>query len=258
MRRLRRHAGYRVRRSAGFTILELLVAISLLAVLAVLSWRGLEGVLTTREVIVSRSDALRELTTVMAQLDDDLRRSWPLRLLDLQSIGFDVGDDRSPPTLRLLREATEGGASQILRVIWRLRDGVLERGFAPQPQGFSGGVGEAESQPFWQAVSAGVQSFELRGWVEGRGWVPATTLAIDLARQAAEEAAQAEQMRKQAQAQRAATPPGGAGSPSGGIGAPQGGIVPVATMTPQIVVRAIEMTLSVRDERLVRIFALAD
>ena len=45
------------RGEAGFTLLELLIAVSLMAVLAVLGWRGLESVLTTRDRIVRASDA---------------------------------------------------------------------------------------------------------------------------------------------------------------------------------------------------------
>ena len=240
------------RRRGGFSILELLVAISLLAVIAVLSWRGLDGVLATREAIVSRSDALRELTTVMAQLDDDLRRSWPMRLLELPSMEFDVGDDRSPPAVILLREAAEGSAAQMMRVIWRMRDGVLERGFAQMPASMPGAMPDVPPQPFWQVVTAGVESFELRGWVDGRGWVPAATLAVDLTRQAAEQAAQADQARQLAQVQRIQGQTGASGV------TPTGGIRPVTVAAQQIVVRAIELTMVVRGERLVRVFALSD
>ena len=75
----------RARRIAtrGFTLLEVLVACALLAVLAVISWRGLESVLSARDRITSYSDDLRAMTVAFSQIDEDLRRSWPVRLLRL-------------------------------------------------------------------------------------------------------------------------------------------------------------------------------
>ena len=63
------------RRSAGFTLIELLIATTLLAVLALLAWRGLDSVLTSRQRIVAASDELRSMTLAFAQLDDDLRKT---------------------------------------------------------------------------------------------------------------------------------------------------------------------------------------
>ena len=67
-----------MKRAAGFTILELLIAVSLLSVLAVLSWRGMEAVINGRDAIVERSDELRALTAASSQVEEDLRRSWPV------------------------------------------------------------------------------------------------------------------------------------------------------------------------------------
>ena len=71
------------RGEAGFTLLELLIAVSLMAVLAVLGWRGLESVLTTRDRIVRASDDLRALSVTFTQMEEDLRRAWPVRLLKM-------------------------------------------------------------------------------------------------------------------------------------------------------------------------------
>ena len=123
------------RRPAGFTLLEVLIAIALMAVLAVLGWRGLDSILITRERLTRSSDDLKALSVCFTQLEEDLRRAWPVRLLNLPAppIGFAIagpGDASAP--LMLLREPPAGMmAGTVQRVSYRLRAGVLERGFAP-------------------------------------------------------------------------------------------------------------------------------
>ena len=204
-----RIAGRRAGRGArGFTLIELLIAAALLAVLAVLSWRGLDAVLASRRQIVASSDELRALMVAFSQLDEDLRRSWPVRLLKLTtpSIGFTVSGEQAVATLELLREsgaATE--ATQLQRVAWRLRDGRIERGFgawsavpgtgaaagaAALPSGFGAGSGPAGGGQagaevgagglIWQPVLVGVASLQMQGWVSGQGWVAAESLAGQL------------------------------------------------------------------------------
>jgi general secretion pathway protein J len=204
-----RIAGRRGGRGArGFTLIELLIAAALLAVLAVLSWRGLDAVLASRRQIVASSDELRALMVAFSQLDEDLRRSWPVRLLKLPtpSIGFTVSGEQAVATLELLREsgaATE--ATQLQRVAWRLRDGRIERGFgtwsavpgagaaagaAAPPSGFGTGTGQASGTQagaeagagglIWQPVLIGVASMQMQGWVSGQGWIAAESLAGQL------------------------------------------------------------------------------
>jgi general secretion pathway protein J len=201
-------------RSRGFTLIELLIAAALLAVLAVLAWRGLDSVLASRQRIVAASDELRSLTLAFAQLDEDLRRSWPVRLLRLPTpaITFAVAGEQASASLQMLREtagATE--PTQVQRVAWRLREGVLERGFGawvapsaaavgafgsagsraqsgsaassglgrePSPAG-QGGDGDPGAL-VWQPVLGGVESLQMQGWIAGQGWVAAEALAGQL------------------------------------------------------------------------------
>jgi len=166
------------RRARGFTLIELLIAVALMAVLAVLGWRGLDSVLKGRERITETSDGLRALSVTFTQLEDDLRRSWPTRLLNagVPAIGFVVEEQGAPPAMHLLRELPpESGQAQLQRVVWRLRGGVLERGFG----GFAMARSDATvPQPplTWQPLIGGVAAMHVRGWVAGRGWLPSAAL----------------------------------------------------------------------------------
>ena len=135
------------RRFSGFTLIELLIATTLLAVLALLAWRGLDSVLTSRQRIVAASDELRSLTLAFAQLDDDLRKTWSVRLLRLPTpaINFSVSGEQPAATLLLLRESGRSAEpTQVQQVAWRLRNGVLERGFgAWSVPTVDGGMGQA-------------------------------------------------------------------------------------------------------------------
>jgi general secretion pathway protein J len=187
-------------RGGGFTLIELLVAAALLAVLAVLSWRGLDAVLESRRRIVAASDELRSLTLAFSQLDEDLRRSWPVRLLKLPvpSIGFTVAGEQAATTLELLREATGAAEpTQLQRVAWRLREGVLERGFgawtAPAADGLAAGASASRAQAgagadaagaagglIWQPILGGVSQLQMQGWIAPQGWIAAEALAGQL------------------------------------------------------------------------------
>jgi general secretion pathway protein J len=212
----------------GFTLIELLIAATLLAVLALLSWRGLDTVLTSRDRIAKASDELRFLTIAFAQMDEDLRKSWPVRLLKLPvpSIAFSVSGEQASTTLELLREST--GAlepTKIQRVAWRLRGDVLERGFGPLVVSSAspatkpvGGDAEAAAGGLvWQPVLGGVSSLRMQGWVQGQGWVVAEALAGQL----------------KAAASAAAAPP--AGAPGGGAASgapPAAGAAPPPAAVP--------------------------
>lgn len=95
---------------AGFTLIELLVAISILAIVAVLGWRGLDSIARSREVLTSELEQTRGLQLTFAQLQSDCsqnvnplsypnipegRTSWiePQRLILIRN---DYADDEAP------------------------------------------------------------------------------------------------------------------------------------------------------------------
>jgi general secretion pathway protein J len=59
------------RRPAGFTLIELLIAITILALVAVLGWRGLDGIIRARASLTADMEQFRGLQLTFAQLQSD-------------------------------------------------------------------------------------------------------------------------------------------------------------------------------------------
>jgi len=174
------------RSRAGFTLLELLVAIALLGVLAVLCWRGLESVLSSRDRLTRESEGLRALTIAFAQVDDDLRRTWAVRTIPAvaRAVRFLSVDDRLVLELARLG-GTASDPTRIDRVVWRLRADTLERGVAANVADGANAAGEL----VWQPVLAGVKDLQWRAWPSGQGWQTGYAMAATMASQDASIAA---------------------------------------------------------------------
>ena len=59
------------RKLRGFTLIELLVAISILAIVAVLGWRGLDSIVRSRVALTTELEQTRGLQLTFAQLQSD-------------------------------------------------------------------------------------------------------------------------------------------------------------------------------------------
>ena len=100
------------RASAGFTLVELLVALMVMAILAALGWQGVDAIVRTRDASERRLEQTLRLATVLAQWERDFAA---LEDSDaVPALSFDGA------TLRLTRRA-EGGLQVIA---WSLRGGA--------------------------------------------------------------------------------------------------------------------------------------
>lgn len=100
----------------GFTLVEVLVALVVMATMAVMSWRGIDALTHSREVAQQRLAQTERLQTVLAQWETDLRALQDSKS-EVPPLSFDGG------TLTLTRQTPEG----LQVVVWSLREGAVYR-----------------------------------------------------------------------------------------------------------------------------------
>lgn len=103
-----------LRHDGGFTLIELLVAIAVLALLAIVSWRGLDGMARARDQTRERADAVATLQTVLDQWQADLDAVQVLE--HTNPIAWDG------QVLRLTRRSARPDAPGAIVVAWAVRD----------------------------------------------------------------------------------------------------------------------------------------
>ncbi len=96
------------------------MALLIMAILATLSWQGLDGIVRARERSRDAIDATVRLTTVLTQWEQDLQA-----VVDTGTLASPLTFDGM--TLRLTRR-TDGG---VMMVAWAVRNGVWQRWTSP-------------------------------------------------------------------------------------------------------------------------------
>lgn len=99
----------------GFTLIEVLIALFILALMASMSWQGVDMVMRTRNAAQTRLDELLRLQSVMAQWEIDLHAIYDPQIVP--ALYFDG------KTIRLVRRQTEGP----VLVTWSLQAGQWKR-----------------------------------------------------------------------------------------------------------------------------------
>lgn len=108
----------------GFTLIELLVAISILAMVAVLGWRGLDGIVRARLALTDQMETTRGMQLAFAQMQSDCEHMAVDRdLLDRRP--FLLADDNRMTLVRTSFIENEPMRLQV--VAYRVRDGILTR-----------------------------------------------------------------------------------------------------------------------------------
>lgn len=107
-------------RASGFTLIEVMVALLILSVMAIMAWQGVEGISKAREVADGGVQRTLRLQSVMTQWQVDLNA-----VIDTQTVEPLLFDGAA---LRLTRRAASGGVQV---VVWALRGGRWVRWAGP-------------------------------------------------------------------------------------------------------------------------------
>lgn len=104
------------RTARGFTLIEVMVALLIMAAIAVIAWRGIDGMLRSREISQQHLLQTERLQTVLVQWEQDLR-SLQEGSASISPLSFDGA------ALRIVRQQREG----LQLVAWTLSEGRLYR-----------------------------------------------------------------------------------------------------------------------------------
>jgi general secretion pathway protein J len=163
-------------RRAGFTLIELLVAISILAIVAVLGWRGLDGIVRARLALTEQMEQTRGMQLAFAQMQSDAEHLADQEKLLRGRPNLLAEDGR----LTLVRTVfAENQASQIEVVAYRLVDGRLTRRESNATRDlivldalWQAALNDSETNPA-VLLQTGVARMVMRTW-EGIEWRTAT------------------------------------------------------------------------------------
>ena len=103
----------------GFTLVEVLVALLVMAVMATMAWQGVDGIVRAKSASEGQVDRVLRLNTVLAQWEQDLAAIEDTDVVP--ALTFDGS------ALRLTRRGEAG----IRLVVWALHGGVLTRWLGP-------------------------------------------------------------------------------------------------------------------------------
>lgn len=105
---------------AGFTLIELMVALGIFMVLGILSYRALSSIIESRDRVGVEQRRWQSITRFMQRLELDLQQV-PSRLPGALTY------DPSARTLRLVRLVSGPAGDEVRTIRYRWRDGVVER-----------------------------------------------------------------------------------------------------------------------------------
>lgn len=112
----------KISKYSGFTLIELMVATAVMAILALLSWRGLDNMTQVQSQTQRQTENVMALQTGLAQWQADLDAAWELdevwnkpQMPTINALDFDG------QVLKILRRLTENDVEHLRVVAWAMR-----------------------------------------------------------------------------------------------------------------------------------------
>jgi len=160
-----------MKRQRGFTLIEILVAVLITAILAVMAFEAMQQALKNREVVRAHQERLRDVQYAMRSLVQDFSQLMP------RPVREPLGDGFQPAVLATTTTASEviftrGGwmnpaglqRSTLQRVRYALRDGKLQRDYWLVLDA------TLDPAPRTRELLSGVSAFHVRFMNDGRAW----------------------------------------------------------------------------------------
>jgi general secretion pathway protein J len=173
----------------GFTLIEVLIALALMALLSILSWQALDVTARSSENLNASAEDTLALLRTLGQLETDIRRHAGDDVLlgeaarARSGVKLPGGIYWNEASLTIIRSAQEGTWKH---VSWHMDEGELRRA-----EGAPGQVFPLPTAGAGQTVLKEVSTFQVRGWIPGLGWSaldttesrrPATGLEVTIER----------------------------------------------------------------------------
>lgn len=155
----------------GFTLIEMLVAITLLAVMAVMAWRGLDAMTRGRERLVEHDSRLDGLKLLYGQFQTDCEQLARPDALQRSPVQLGAGQ------LLLVRDRRDEGMPGAWQVVaYRIEGGAVVRAAtAPlqtrsQVQAALIAMRQPGSGDMARPLVADAEGMAARAWVDPGGW----------------------------------------------------------------------------------------
>ncbi|TWC60299.1 general secretion pathway protein J [Pseudomonas sp. SJZ103] len=164
------------RSEQGFTLIEVMVAIMLMAVVSVIAWRGLDSVTRADQHLQASSEQTEVLLRALNQMQRDisLRASVELNAPDPSKNSAEKVDGLAAVTVRssdskgfrldIIRSASIAGDG-LQRVRWWLKGDSLYRAAAPARDRYP-----LPAAKDGVVVLSGVSDLQVRVWEADKGW----------------------------------------------------------------------------------------
>jgi general secretion pathway protein J len=160
-----------MKKNRGFTLIEILIAVTIAAILAVMAFSAMRQALDNRTLIQTRSARLLAVQTTLRNLVQDLSQMQPRPMRDPlgdSHLAALIGATAASPEITFTRGGWTNYAgtprSSLQRVRYALRDGALYRDYwlVLDPQ--------LDPLPMSRKLLDGVKDFQVRYMDDSRNW----------------------------------------------------------------------------------------
>ena len=232
----------RRRTLCGFTLVEVLVALVIMAVVAAMGWQGVDGMVRAREIGSAASERTLRLAAVVGQWEQDLAAVYDSP--QVPGLSFDGA------SVRIARRTDDG----VQLVVWSLREGQWRRWPGPVSRR-SGELQQAwlasqqlqGGEPGQLQLLDGVTDWQIYFWRD-QGWSNAQSSGDLVAAPAPRPAASAAAPAAAPAASAASAADGAASAPAGAASAPDAMPVAVRTRLPS----GVRLQIDLPEGRLLR------